>query len=76
LARGNASVRLRVEVYDALARAKGRDSVTAQARLHDMRRETLHALKAGLNVPRLDTAMRMASDLGTTVDALFERVAA
>lgn len=74
--RGNAPVRLRVEVYDALAKAKGYVTVTAQAELHGMRRETLHALKNGENVPRLDTAMRMATDLDTSVEALFERVRA
>ena len=69
-------VRLRVDVYDKLAAAKGYSTVTAQAELHDLNRTTMHALRAGENVPRLDTAMRMAADLGVAVEVIWERVAA
>lgn len=74
--RSDVAVRLRVAVYDALAAAKGYPTVTAQAELHKIHRTTMHALKAGENVPRLDTAMQIANDLGVTVETLFERVAA
>lgn len=71
--RADTSVRLRVEVYDVLAAAKGYGTVEAQATWHGMSRAQLFNLRAGRNVPLLTTAMRMAGDLGTTVEALFER---
>jgi len=80
LATGNARrgtperVRLRLEVYEALAARVGADNPTAQADLHGIDRGTVYALKNGTNVPRLDTAMRIAADLETTVEALWERV--
>jgi len=36
----------------------------------------MHALRNGENVPRLDTAMRFAADLGVAVEVIWERVAA
>lgn len=74
-ARADTAVRLRVDVYDALAHAKGFTTVTAQAKAHGLDRTTMHALRAGENVPRLDTAMRMAADLGVAVEVIWERVA-
>lgn len=68
-------IRLRVEVYDALAAAKGYRKVEHQAAWHGVHRSTLFRLRAGEGVPSLDLAMRMATDLGTSVEALFERVA-
>ncbi len=73
--RPDVGVRLRVAVYDALAAAKGYATVTAQADLHKLNRATMHALRNGENVPRLDTAMRMASDLGVAVEVIWERAA-
>lgn len=75
-ARPDIAVRLRVEVYDRLAAAKGYTTVVSQAALHGLDRTHMYALKAGDNVPRLDTAMRIASDLGVPVEAIWERVAA
>ena len=75
-ARPDIAARLRVEVYDQLAAAKGYTTVTAQAEWHGLNRTTMHALRAGDNVPRLDTAMRMAADLGVAVEVIWERVAA
>lgn len=72
--RADVTVRLRIEVYDALAKSKGAESVTAQARMHGLDRSHMHALKNGESLPKVDTALRMAADLGTTVEALFERV--
>jgi DNA-binding XRE family transcriptional regulator len=74
--RADMPVRLRVGVYDRLAASKGYVTVTAQAELHKLNRATMHALRNGENVPRLDTAMRMAADLGVAVEVIWERVAA
>lgn len=68
-------VRLRVEVYDTLASAKGYRSVEAQAKWHGLNRGTLFDLRAGHTQPLLDTAMRMASDLGVAVEVIWERTA-
>ena len=72
--RPDVAVRLRLNVYEALAVAKGFGTVESQAKLHGIHRATMHALRAGENVPRLDTAMRMAADLGVAVEVLWERV--
>jgi hypothetical protein len=69
-----AKVRLRVDVYDALAAAKGKRTVAAQAVWHEVGRSTLFRLRAG-EMPSMDTAMRMAADLGVAVEVIFERVA-
>lgn len=68
----DARVRLRVDVYDALAAAKGKRSVAAQARWHEVGRSTLFRLRAG-EMPSMDTAMRMAADLGVAVEVIWER---
>lgn len=70
------SVRLRVDVYDALAAAKGYQTVEAKAEWHGIDRTTLFDLRGGKTTPRLDTAMRMAADLGVAVEVIWERVAA
>jgi DNA-binding XRE family transcriptional regulator len=66
-------IRLRLEVYDALAAAKGYRKVVDQAALHDVHRATMFRIRSGERLPSLELAMRMAADLGTTVEALFER---
>lgn len=68
--------RLRLEVYDALAKAKGLDNVSAQAAYHGIGRQHMTALKAGRKSAGLGLALKMAADLDTTVEALFRRVAA
>ncbi|MEU7620508.1 hypothetical protein AB0B27_31075 [Micromonospora rifamycinica] len=70
--RSDAKIRLRLEVYDALAAQRGTRTVAAQARLHGIGRQGMSRIRAGKHLPRLPLAMRMASDMGTTVDALFE----
>lgn len=70
----DAKVRLRVEVYDALAEKRGVTKVVDQAQLHGIGRQHMFRIRSGNSNPRLPLAMRMAADLGTTVDALFERV--
>ena len=69
-------VRLRVEVYDALAEKKGLTSITGQARKHGIGRTHMSLIRAGRKGVSLPLAIRMATDLGTTVEALFGRVTA
>jgi DNA-binding XRE family transcriptional regulator len=69
-------IRLRVEVYDALAARKGLTSVTAQAKKHGIDRTNMSLIRAGRKGVSLPLAMRMAADLDTTVEALFGRVTA
>ncbi len=59
-----------------LTALSGSGPAGVEATLHGIHRATMHALRAGENVPRLDTAMRMAADLGVAVEVLWERVAA
>lgn len=68
----DAKVRLRLEVYDALAAQRGVTAVVAQARLHGIGRQHMFDIRSGRSLPSLPLAMRMAADLGTTVEALFE----
>jgi hypothetical protein len=68
------TVRLRLNVYDPLAAAKGADTVLAQAKLHGVHRATMFGLRRG-NSPTLRLAMRIANDLGVKVEDVFERVA-
>lgn len=72
-AESDAKVRLRVEVYDALAAKRGATTVVAQAKLHEIGRQHLFDIRAGRSLPSLPLALRMASDLETTVEALFGR---
>lgn len=65
------AARLRLDVYDPIAKAMGYPTVTAQAAWHDLSRSQMHALRAGENIPRLDTAMQIAADCGVPVEALF-----
>lgn len=69
----DADVRLRLEVYVALAAKKGAETVVSQAALHGVHRATLFRIRSGERSPSLELAMKMAADLGTTVEALFER---
>ena len=69
-------IRLRVEVYDALAARKGLTSVTGQAKKHGIGRTHMSLIRAGRKGVSLPLAMRMANDLDTTVEALFGRVTA
>lgn len=69
-------VRLRLEVYDALAVKQKVTTVVAQSKLHGIGRQHMFDIRAGRSLPSLSLAMRMATDLGTTVDGLFERVTA
>lgn len=66
---------LRLEVYDALAKTKGAETVVAQAGLHGIGRQHMSEIRNHNKRPSLGLALRMAVDLGTTVEALFERQA-
>lgn len=72
----DAPVRLRVQVYDTLAAAKGYRTVEAQARWHGLNRATLFDLRAGKTQPMAATAMGIAADLGVPVEVIWERVQA
>ncbi len=69
---GDVIARLRVPEYDRLARSKGVTSVAAAAQLHGSARTRLFDYRAGRKTPRVDVAMRMASDLGVRVEDIFE----
>lgn len=69
----NATIRLRVEVYDALAERKGLTKVTDQAKTHGIGRTHMSLIRSGRKGVSLPLAMRMAADLGTSVEALFGR---
>lgn len=73
--RADDPLRLRVDVYDAVAQAKGYPSRAAQARWHDLAVSSLFRLIAGGN-PSAPTAARMAKQAGLPFEALWERVAA
>lgn len=73
-AQSDAKVRLRLEVYEALAAKRGVGKVVAQAKLHGIGRQHMFDIRAGRKLPSLPLAMRMATDMGTSVDALFEQV--
>ncbi len=53
----------------------GAESDVARARLLGIDRVTIWRMRQRRFTPRLELAMRMAAQLGTTVDDLFERVA-
>ncbi len=69
------SVRLRVHVYDAIAHAKGYRTVVSQSIWHGMARSNWFRIRAGGSV-RLATAMRVATNLGVSVEVVWERVPA
>ena len=66
-------VRLRVEVYDALAEAKGLKTREQQAKRHGINKTHMSLIYNGRKGAGLALALRMAQDLGTTVEALFGR---
>lgn len=70
--RGDVIVRLRVDEYDRLAANKGARTVVAAAALHGIDRQSLFDYRSGRKAPNLTRAMKMADDLDTTVDAIFE----
>lgn len=74
-ARSGARVRLRVDVYDVLAaEVAGVTTPVDQAKLHGISRAQMYRIRSGDWQPSLPLAMRMADDLGTKVEVLFEQV--
>lgn len=67
-------LRLRVDVYDAVAQAKGYPSRAAQARWHGLAVSTMWRLIAGGN-PAAQTAARIANQAGVPFEAIWERAA-
>jgi DNA-binding XRE family transcriptional regulator len=64
---------LRTDTFDGLVKERWGDvSETELARLIGVDRTTLYRIREGKVTPTLETAMRMAEALGTTVEDLFE----
>lgn len=72
LPEGDAVARLKVDEYDWFAAKKGVKTVVAAAELHGIHRATLFDYRSGTKSPHLSTAMKMAADLGVTIEAIFE----
>lgn len=66
-------LRLRRDVYDRLAAAKGCNTADQQAQLHGLHRSTLFRWRRGDSGPLLATAVRIARDLDASVEELFEQ---
>lgn len=66
-------VRLRVDVYDALAHMRGLHDPLQQAVFHRRHLSTIYRLRAG-RLASLPVAMGMARDFDVTVETLFEQV--
>lgn len=69
------TARLRLDIYDPIAHAKGYRSVRKQAAWHGIHHSTMGALRAGENVPLLSNAMQIARDCGLPIEVLFGRAA-
>jgi DNA-binding XRE family transcriptional regulator len=69
----DAKVRLRRDVYEALAAKRGAESVAEQVALIGLPRKTLYRIRRGDN-PSMASAVKIAAALGSSVDALFERI--
>jgi hypothetical protein len=63
--------RLRRDVYDALTRERGANTVEAQARLLGIKTRTLWRIRAG-GTPSLPNAVRIAEQLGVPLAVVFE----
>lgn len=66
-------MRLRLDVFDKLTKARGAKTHVDRARLAGVDRSSLYRYRSGQFAPSLDVATRIAERLGTTVDGLFER---
>jgi DNA-binding XRE family transcriptional regulator len=71
--RNDVTVRLRLEIHDALAAKKGAHNVAAQAALHGIHRSTMFRIRSGERMASLELALRMAARLEVPVEVLFER---
>lgn len=68
-------VRLRGDIFDQLTSLKGATTDPERARLVGIDKATLSRWRTRRFTPSLEHALRVAEELGTTVDELFERVA-
>lgn len=66
-------VLLRAEVYDALAGRKGLDTRAKQAARHGISAAHMSLIYNGRKGLGLSLALRIAADLGTSVEALTRR---
>jgi DNA-binding XRE family transcriptional regulator len=69
-------IALRGDVFNELTAKHGATNDVARARLFGIDRATILRMRKREFAPRLELAMRMAERLETTVEELFERVAA
>jgi DNA-binding XRE family transcriptional regulator len=67
----NDQVGLRVEVLDALMKAKHCRSQAEHARRFGINSGYYSQIRSGKKTPSLQTALRMASVAGTSVEAIF-----
>lgn len=67
----DAPPKLRTNVLDALMKARGIETVEAQAKYLDLNRTHWFKVRAGETEVLVGTAMRIARRLETTVEALF-----
>lgn len=71
-----ATIALRDDIFVALTATLDATNDSQRARLFGVDRATIGRMRKRQFLPRLDVAMRMAEQLGTTVDELFEQVSA
>lgn len=69
-----APVRLRREIFDALAKRKGAETHDEVAELLSLHRTTVIELRGGRREASLGTAMHIARFFAKPVERLFERV--
>ncbi len=70
------TVALREARFDELTAIRGATNDSARARLLGVDRNTILRLRQRKFAPSMEVAMRMAERLATTVEDLFERIAA
>jgi len=64
-----------IDVIDPIMKAKGFESVAAQAEAFDLARTHWFNIRSGRVKPNLTTAMRISAVLGIPVDAFYRRAA-
>jgi transcriptional regulator with XRE-family HTH domain len=67
------TLRLRADVFDALAAERGARTLRQQAALTGVSRSTLSRIRRGEGLPSLDVAMQLAEKFGVPISVLFER---
>lgn len=72
--KADTGVRLKVDVYDRIARKLGYANPDEQAAWHGLARSAMYRIRGGGN-PSAATMLRFAADCGVSVESLWERVA-